>query len=312
MQARIDRRRFVIAAAATLAASAPARAAFEPDRPIELLVSFGAGGTADGLARLIAQRLQERRRWTVIVVNRPGGGGVVMQRALKRARPDGYTIGLGSSHELTYPPAEASEAPFGLKDFACLASVADLPHCLVGRPADRLDSAEAWKAYAARKGSISIGFTPPYEPMLVRLGSDLGITIVPVPFKGGAETMTQVAAGNIDLGWSAGSHAALEQAGKVKVCMALTPNRLPSYPAVLTAREFGSGISVESRFVVMGASELPASLAADIEGALREVLSEPTTQAFVRDRGLIPDLKTGATLARALNVEAENARGAVR
>ncbi len=275
-------------------------------------MSFAAGGTADALARLVAQRLQERRRWTVIVVNRPGGGGVVMQRALKRARPDGLTIGLGSSHELTYPAADSTEAPYGLMDFTYLASVANLPHCLVGRPADRLESVDAWKAYAARKGSISIGFTPPYEPMLARLGNDLGITVVPVPFKGGAEMMTQVVAGNLDLAWSAGSHVGLEQAAKVKVYLALTPNRLPSYPGVPTAREFGTSVAVESRFIVLGASELPPAIAADLESALRDALSEPATQAFVRDRNLIPDLKTGAQLAQALGVEAENARRVMR
>lgn len=94
--------------------------------------------------------------------------------------------------------------------------------------------------------------------------------------------LTQVASGVTDLGWAAGSHLAFEQAGKAKVFLALTPNRLPSYPQVPTAAEFGSSVSVESRFIVLGASELPAPIVADLEAALSDVLSEPSTQAFVR------------------------------
>ena len=145
----------------------------------------------------------------------------------------------------------------------------------------------------------------------MRVGKDPGVTVVPVPFKGGAETMTQIVAVNIDPGWSAGSHFALEQAATLKVFLALMPCRLPTYPQVPTAREFGSSVSVESRFNVLGASELPAAIVADLEGTLFEVLTEPSTQAFIRERGLIPDLKAGAESAQALNVEAENARKAM-
>jgi len=311
MRADLQRRTFVFGA--TLLGALPAaRAAIGADRPIELLVSFGAGGTADALARIVSQKLLERRKWNVLVVNRPGGGGVLMQRALKNAKPDGHTIGLGGSGELTYPPTDSGETPYALKDFAFLASVADLAHCLVGRPNAGLETPEQWRAHARGKGSLSVGFTPPYERAVTRLGADLGINVVPVPFKGGVETLQQVIAGNLDLGWSAGAHVGLEKAGSLKVFLALTPYRLPGYPQVPTAKQFGSSVAVESRFIVFGTSELPADVTAELETALREVITDPATQATISSRGFIPAFRSGRQLADALAVEAESARSLLR
>lgn len=236
----------------------------------------------------------------------------MMQRALKVAKPDGYTIGLCGSHELTYPPAESSEAPFSMKDFRFLASVADFPHCLVGRPRNRLETLEAWRAYAKGKGSLSIGFSQPYERVVDRIGTEFGIKIVPVPFKGGAEMMQQIVAGNLDLGWSAGGHVPLEKAGLIKPYLALTPTRLPDYPQVLTAREFGSSIAVESRFVIFGTSSLSPETVAEFKNALEEVLADPSAKAAISTRNLISDSKTGKKLADALGIEADNARTLLR
>lgn len=311
MTANIRRRRLVFGAA-LLGAVPGVRAAISADRPIELLVSFAAGGTADALARLVSQKLRDVRKWNVLVVNRPGAGGILMQRTLKSAKPDGHTIGLGGSGELTYPPTEGSETPYALKDFAPLAGIADFPHCLVGKPTAALDTLEQWRAHAKTKGSLSIGFTPPYERAVSRLGTDLGINIVPVPFKGGAEMAQQVIAGNLDLSWSAGAHVPLEKSGMLKVFLALTPKRLPGYPQVPTAKQFGSSVAVESRFIVFGASELPADIKAEWEKALGEVMSDPATHATIDSRGLIASFRSGRPLMEALAVEAENARTVLR
>lgn len=305
-------RRTLVLGGALLGALPAARAAIGADRPIELLVSFSAGGTADALARLISQKLLERRKWNVLVVNRPGAGGILMQRALKTAKPDGYTIGLGGSGELTYPATESTETPYALKDFAALASIADFPHCLVGRPNAGLETLAQWRDHAKNKGSLSIGFSPPYERAVARIGADLGLNIVPVPFKGGAEMAQQVIAGNLDLSWSAGAHVPLEKAGMLKVCLALTPHRLPGYPQVPTAKEFGSTVAIESRFIVFGASELPATVKAEWEAVLAEVMNDPASRAAIAGRGLIAEFRSGRPLVEALTVEADSARSLLR
>lgn len=311
MRHPFNRRSFLVGSAA-LCAGGLAHAAWSPDRPIELLVSFAPGGTADALARLVAQKLQEKRKWVVVVVNRPGAAGVVMQRALKITKPDGYTVGFCGSHDLTYPPTSPAEMPYSVKDFRFIASVADLPHCLVGRPKDKLETLPALRAHAKSRGSLSVGFSQPYEGAVKRLGDELGLPVVPVPFKGGAEMMQHIVAGNLDLGWSGGSHVGLEQAGQLKTYLALTPYRLPDYPQTPTAREFGSSVAVESRFVLLGASALQPEVAAEWDKALDEVLADPSTRAAILSRNLVFNPKTGKQLDAALSEEAAAARAILR
>ncbi|MGE4241199.1 tripartite tricarboxylate transporter substrate binding protein [Ramlibacter sp.] len=304
-------RREILASAfaAAAAAAAPVRAAtWAPTRPIDLLISFPAGGTADTLARYLAQRLQERQRWNVIVQNRPGGGGVVMHRALQSARPDGHTIGLCASYELTYTSQERGAAPFDLDEFSYVGGLARSPHCLVARPDSPLDSVEALRAHARKAGSVSIGVAAPFDWLAPRLGADLGFASVGVPFKGGAEMMQQVMGNQLDLTWSAGSHAPLVKGGKLKVVMALTRDRLPSHPNIPTARELGSQVVLESQFLVLGGRNLPTEAAATLSRAIRDVMADPGMQADVVQRGLIPTFMDGAQLRRSLDADLALAR----
>ena len=87
---------------------------------------------------------------------------------------------------------------------------------------------------------------------------------------------------------------------------------MPDYPQVPTAREFGSSVAVESRFLILGTSALPPEVAAEFEKALLEVMSDPATREAIAARNLIAASKTGKVLADALNVEADNARAMFR
>lgn len=244
----------------------------------------------------------------MVASNRPGGGGVIMHRALQSARPDGHTIGLCASYELTYSSVERGAAPFALDDFSYLAGLARSPHCLVSRPDAGLDTIEKIRAYALKKGSISIGVAAPFDWLAPRFGQELGINAIGVPFKGGAEMMQQVMAGHLDLSWSAGSHAPLEKAGSLKVVLALTQDRLPAHPNVPTLRESGSKLVLESRFLIIGAKGLPADVANGLTQAIGEVIADPAMQADITNRGLVPAFLDGPQLRKSIQAEAVMAR----
>lgn len=308
----IQRRKLLLGSlGATAAIALPARgyaAAWAPSRPIEILISFPAGGTADTLARYVARRITERKSWPVVVSNKPGGGGVVMHRALQAARADGHTIGLCASYELTYTSVERGAAPFDIDQFTYLAGLARSPHCLVTRPGSDLDTLDKIRAYALKKGSLSIGVAAPFDWLAPQLGADLGINAIGVPFKGGAEMMQQVIGGNLDLTWSAGSHAPLEKTGQVKVVLALTRDRLPTNPEVPTVRELGSKVVVESQFLVIGSKGLPDEIARTLTAAIGEVMALPAMKTDVTNRGLIPAFTDGAQLRRSIEAELLDAR----
>lgn len=281
---------------------------WKPTRPVELLISFPPGGTADALGRFVAHRLGEKTKAVVVVSNRPGGGGVIMHRALQAAKQDGHTIGLCASYELTYSSQERGASPYGIDDFTYLAGLARSPHCLVAKPGVGLDTIEQIRAYALKKGSLSVGVAAPFDWLAERLGEDLGINAIGVPFKGGAEMMQQVMAGHLDLTWSAGSHAPLEKAGTLKVVIALTQDRLPGNPDVPTLRERGGKLVVESRFLIVGPKTLSAPAAAALTAALADVMADPAMQADVSNRGLVPAYLDGAQLRQSMHAEAVQAK----
>ena len=164
-------------------------AGFTPQRNIELLVGFVPGGTADAIARLLASEISSRHGWSCVTVNRPGGGGVLMQRALAGAVPDGHTLGVSASYQLMYTPQGMSAPPFGVEGFRQLASVAASPMALVAKVDGPCATFEQLKAHARSKGAVSLALSPPFTWLGDRLGAELGINIISVPFKGAGESL---------------------------------------------------------------------------------------------------------------------------
>jgi len=301
------RRGFMIRGAALGAGSLAAGHAWAdwtPTKPIELLISFPPGGTADVLGRMIGQRLTQNKGWTVVANNRPGGAGIIMHRALQAAKADGHTIGLCASYDVTYPSQERGATPADINDFTYIAGLARSTHCLVARPDSGLDTIDKIRAYAKRKGSISVGVAAPFDWLAKGLGQDLGINAVGVPFKGGAEMMQQLMGGHLDLSWSAGSHGPLEKAGKVVVVVALTQDRLPTHPSIPSMHEMGGKLIVESRYLIIGQKDMPRDVADTLTKAIGEVAMTPAMQADVANRGLAPSFLSGAALRQSIEAEA--------
>src|SRR5690348_6724365 len=125
----VGRRPFLIGAAAILAA--PAFAQNYPARPITLIVPFAPGGSTDVIARVIAQALRAELGQTVVVENHAGAGGSLGTALIAQARPDGYTIGMGTASTLAINPAAYRTLPYDVrKDFAPITSIAAVPNIM--------------------------------------------------------------------------------------------------------------------------------------------------------------------------------------
>lgn len=307
------RRSFLGAATALLSGTATAATAhWAPTRPIEILVSFPAGGTADTLARLFGNHLAKSRNWSTVILNRPGGGGVVLQNTLKTARPDGHTIGFGASYELTYPIGGRLLVE-RLRDFDALCSVAAFPTCIMARPDAGLDTVDDWRRKAASGKAVTLGVSPPFEWIGERLGQALKMDIVAVPFRGSSDMNQQLLGGTIDLAVSGGSHVPLERAGRAKVIYAATKDRMPSHPNVPTLREeLGTELFIQARFLLFASKEVPSSVRSALSDMFAQVAKEPPIQEAMRERGLIPEALTGAALDRELQEEVKIGNAIVR
>jgi tripartite-type tricarboxylate transporter receptor subunit TctC len=240
-------KRIVLSAlvAIALPAAAPATAQTYPDRPIRLIVPFPPGGPTDYMARLVTQYLSARLG-PIVLDNRPGAGGTIATKAVANADPDGYTLLYGSSATLAIAPALYKNVEYDpIKSFAPIAMVSRVPFVLgiaASVPANTLSELIAYAK--AHPGKLNFGAavgTPPHlvgELFKLKTGTD----ILYVPYKGAAQAMTDLLAGQ--------THMTIEgvttllphlQSGKVRALAVMTPQRIPALPDVPTMIESGYG-----------------------------------------------------------------------
>lgn len=175
-----------------------------PLRPIRIIVPFPAGGTSDVLARMLGQKLSEAWGQPIVIENRPGSSGNLGADVVAKAAPDGYTLALMDVGTLAIGPA-LYKLPFNVtEDFAPVAMVAYSPHLLVTSPqvpANNLAELIAW--VKSRKGAVNfaaaagMGSAPHLAGVMFaeRAGLQWGY----VPYKGGAQAITDLGGGQVDL-----------------------------------------------------------------------------------------------------------------
>ena len=198
-------RRMLLALLLALAASGPgdAHAQDYPNRPIRLMVPFAAGGGVDATARILAAKLSESLKQTVVVDHRPGAGGTIGADFVAKAPPDGYTIMLTVSG-LAAAPALYKSLPFDpVKDLAPVTQVAASTLILVVTPKLPAKTTQELIALAkAKPGSLnygSSGIGAPLHLTMEILKHSAGIDIVHVPFRGDAPMNTALIAGDVQL-----------------------------------------------------------------------------------------------------------------
>jgi tripartite-type tricarboxylate transporter receptor subunit TctC len=194
----------LLAVATAVLASAPIAAAEEayPSRPIRLIVPFPPGGPTDVMGRLISQALSNELRQQVYVDNRPGAGSTLAGKIAANAEPDGYALLLGSAATLAIGPTLFHDVEYDPKRFEPVAMVAEVPYVMVASPKAPVASFAELMAYAkAHPGKLNFGVpngAPPH--MLAAWFKSLtNIDVVLVTYRGGANVLSDLLGGQIDL-----------------------------------------------------------------------------------------------------------------
>jgi tripartite-type tricarboxylate transporter receptor subunit TctC len=260
----------------------PARAEY-PEKPIEIVVPFVAGGGTDLIARLVADHLGKKWSQPILVVNKPGGGGVPGARAaLKEARPDGYTV-LMDIHTTSSMLIGAQKTP--------ALTLADRKYAarIVRDPMVFAVKADApWKTFKefsewvkANPGELvwsSVGPAGPSRYTAFDWMTQLGID--PTKTKrvitpGAADSMTKLAGGHVVLAiHSVAESHAMREAGKIRLLAVLSPSRLPALPDVPTAEE--QGVIKGTRVQWWAAAAFPAATPDPIVRKWEAALAELT------------------------------------
>jgi tripartite-type tricarboxylate transporter receptor subunit TctC len=235
--------------AALLAAPRIVCAAF-PERTIRIMVGFGAGGTVDTIARIVAQAIGPILGQSVIVENRPGGSGSIAANAVVQAPADGHTLLFGVfSHAVA--PALMQLNYDTIKDLAAVSQVASVPLLLFASEKSPYHSvADVVAAAKAKPGTVT--YASGGVGSSAHLGAELfarkvGIELVHVPYRGGAQTVQSLFSGDVELMWDTPqptTHSFVAD-GKLRALAVMSNQRLSSFPDVPAIGELGYGRDLE-------------------------------------------------------------------
>jgi len=286
-------RLFALSLALLAALSAAARAAPYPTRPVEIVVPYGAGGSTDLVARTLAQQLQTRLGQSVVVLNKPGGAGTIAVTLVMRAEPDGYTLLLGFATELGVMPHMSKAAKYSMADFTPIAVTGDVPLAMIG--AQRLQSTTLKDVLAeirAAPGKFTYGggLGSPSHISGAWMNRVAGLKMVHVPYKGGAQAVTDVIGGHIDIfyGGLAAAKGAID-AGAVKAFAQTGAARSTALPDVPTFAEAGlPDFDVGSWNVLLAPKGTPAEVVALLKQQVAAALATPQVRHLLRTQGVEP------------------------
>jgi tripartite-type tricarboxylate transporter receptor subunit TctC len=281
----------IVAMATVALVNGPARAEY-PERPIQVIVPWSAGGGTDATGRMIAKIMQDELGVPVNVVNRTGGGGVVGHQAIASAKPDGYTIGIVTVEiammhwigltELSYK----DYTPIALynADPAGVSVNIDSKYNDVGALlADAKANPGSMKASGTGQGGI---WHLALAGMLVEAGLDSN-AIGWVPSQGAAPAFADLAAGGIEAVTASVVEArALMEAGKVKVLAVMNDTRLDAFPDIPTLTEAGGPDWKTAAWrTVAGPKGLPADVQAKLAATVEKVYNSQEFKDFMAGRG---------------------------
>jgi tripartite-type tricarboxylate transporter receptor subunit TctC len=274
-----------LGAALSLSATLPASAQGKyPDKPVRIILPFGAGGVADVTARLVAEKLSDKLGQRFVIENMPGAGGITAARAVQQAPADGYTLALFSNGTAVSVGLFKS-LPFDpVKDFAPVSSMgyfellfvtgANSPYKSL---ADFIKAAKA-KPGALNIGTIAVGSTQNLGAELLK--SSAGIDVLIVPHKTSGEVMLATERGDVHLGseFYAAARPALE--GKKVTALGTSGPKPATYlQGAPTVDSTIKGFDVTSWNAIFAPAKTPADVIATLNKALNEVLSDPEVKA---------------------------------
>ena len=257
-----------------------------PNRPIRLVDGFAAGGSSDYLARAVAPRLSERLGQTVIVENRPGGGGNIGSESVARATADGYTLLIGATTSLASSLSLYPKLGYDLlKDFTFVSSVGTSANLWVAHPSLPVRSMQELIALARKNpkgvnyGSAGVGSIGHLSMAL--LESRAGVRFLHVPYKGVGPVVVATTAGEVPVG--SGSAPAAVPMIKAKRLIPLavsSATRLAAFPDVPTVAEAGvKGFNVTPVFAIYAPAATPADIVNLLNAEIRKIVGTDDIKA---------------------------------
>lgn len=287
--------------ACVMAQSAQGQQGPYPNRPIRYVVPFPAGGSADGIARIMAQQLSQVMGQQWLVDNRPGADGVLAGGIVLKAAADGHTVFFGSNTPMSAGPALRKVPPYDpVKDFTAIGMIGYFTFILFSSPAIPARTLGELLDYArANPGKINYGTGNTGSIVsTAQLKSLARLDVTHIPYKGDAPTTTDLMGGRIQFAIMAPIPAlAQAQAGRLRMLAVLLPQRSALVPDVPTIAEAGMpGVSIAPWAGLFGPAGISGDVLSRLSRDLNAVLSRPDIRDQIGKQGLEVQTSSPATL----------------
>ena len=298
-----------IATAAVTGNVGEAAAQTYPSRPIRLVLPVLPGTPHDVVARVLGPRLSAAFKQPVVIDTRPGGSTIIGTRAVATAEPDGYTLLLTANNHVIVPAQSANLDYDPVKDFAPVAGLAKTSWLLTVSPSVPVKTVPELIAYAKKNpGKLNIGFGKGTSPEIVSemFKLEAKADIASVPYKGGAQVLTDMLGGTVQLNFGQTSTSLpLIRAGKLRALAVTSASRLRDLPDVPTMIESGisslSGLSFWDG--VLAPAATPAEIVNRLNREINESLKSPEVKASLAKLGFEPLSGTPQDFAAFLQAE---------
>ena len=292
-------RRRVLAGAAGLALPAllsPARAqAGWPDKPIRVIVPFGAGTSTDIMTRLVTPRMAQELGQPIVVENRAGAGGVVGSEAVAKSPADGYNLCMGSIASHSVNVSLMPRLPYDvLRDFTPVSLVTNAPNLLVVGPQVPARTLQEFLAWArTQRGGVSYasagnGTSSHLAGEMLKLRT--GVPLEHVPYRSGAQALTDVISGQVAMTvYQVTAVLPFVREGRMRALATTSARRLEWTPEVPTVEEQGvRPFDVAAWHGLFAPANLPPPVLDRLFGALTAALNDPQLRPRLNEQGLEP------------------------
>lgn len=293
---------------ALTALALPSLAAY-PDKPVKLLVGYGPGGATDIIARLLSKYLTDKWGQAVVVENKPGASGMIAALEVVRSAPDGYTLLLGYTPEVSINKLVFETMRYDpITDLTAIALAAEAPLVLAAGPKVVAKSfkdllSQAQTSAPLTYGSPGVGGQQHMAGELLSIATKLPMTHI--PYKGTGPAVAALVGGQIDI-FFATTPPLLGQirAGKVTPLAVAGSKREKLLPEVPTFVELGyPNIQLTNWFGLFGPKNLPTAVLENITKETIAALNDPSVIKALEDQGLTPRPISGGDFARFIQAE---------
>lgn len=262
-----------------------------PSRPVKLVVPFGPGGSADAIARPLAEKLGALLGQPVVVDNRPGGLTVVGADLVAKAPPDGYTLFLmPGTHVLT--PLMVEKTPYNpIADFTPIAYLGAQPYYLYANTQQPFATFAEMMAYGkANPGKLTLGVSDSVTAVIAnafKTAANLDITIV--PYKGGGPQNADFLGNQIGMAVGTPNMMQYVTSGKARALIATTPARVPYTPQIGTIAEQlpGSNFNVTTWYAIAGPARMPRAIVERLHAEVRKAMDDPDMRRRLEEQGVV-------------------------